>query len=95
MDVSGSDIILPIQSFTLSPFLSLPVDAEYPREKFRIYILTRFPCDTCAHDHVRNTVLGDDRAARRKEQGSLPRGLEESHPGELRLGIVTLDWYMC
>lgn len=95
MDVSESDVILPIQSFTLSLFLPLPVDAEYPRKKFRICILTRFPGDTYAHYHVRNTPLGDGRATRRKEHGSLPCDLEGSHPGELPLGIVTLDWYMC
>lgn len=40
-DVGGRDVVLPTQSFTLSPFLSLPVDAEYPGERFRICILVR------------------------------------------------------
>lgn len=60
MDVSGTYAILPTQSFTLAPFLPIPVDSEYPGQRFRSFILTRSPGDTYAHYHLRNTALRDD-----------------------------------
>lgn len=87
MDISGSDVILCKQPFTLSSFFLLPVDAEYPGERFGLCILTKFPGDTCAHYHLRNAVPGDDRASSWREHGSLPCGLKESHPGGLPLEI--------
>ena len=47
--VGERDGFLPILLLTLSPFLPLPADAEYPGERFRICILTRPPGDTYAY----------------------------------------------